>query len=233
MYNRQSLSPPFSVSSFEFELDDTVTTNGVSITTAPFHRYADPGVTITPSATSGNSVTLTASANLFTSDHVGVYFEIGTTPKQVKITAFTSATDITLFNLTSDLRNSGTILVVDYDKTKNNKIIHNEWALIKENVADNTLPANFKTKFIDSLVGADSFGNSVPDNTLNIAEQYGIQFRPRQSLFVKRFDALKTFLTTVNSIMAKNTIALTRDITDLLAKDPEPVSYTHLRAHET
>ena len=57
---------------------------------------------------------------------------------------------------------------------------------------------------------------------MNIAEQYGIQFRPRQSLFVKRFDALKTFLTTVNSIMAKNTIALTRDITDLLAKDPEP-----------
>ncbi len=140
----------------------------------------------------------------------------------LKYVAFTSATDITLFNLTSDLRNSGTILVVDYDKTKNNKIIHNEWALIKENVADNTLPANFKTKFIDSLVGADSFGNSVPDNTLNIAEQYGIQFRPRQSLFVKRFDALKTFLTTVNSIMAKNTIALTRDITDLLAKDPEP-----------
>ena len=42
----------FSVSAFEFELDDTVTTNGVSKTTAPFHRYADPGVTITPSATS-------------------------------------------------------------------------------------------------------------------------------------------------------------------------------------
>ena len=85
----------FSVSAFEFELDDTVTTNGVSKTTAPFHRYADPGVTITPSATSGNSVTLTASANLFTSDHVGVYFEIGTTPKQVKITGFTSATEVT------------------------------------------------------------------------------------------------------------------------------------------
>ena len=59
-------------------------------------------------------------------------------------------------------------------KLKIIKIIHNEWALIKENVADNTLSANFKTKFIDSLVGADSFGNSKPDNTLNVAEQYGI-----------------------------------------------------------
>lgn len=140
----------------------------------------------------------------------------------LKYVAFTSPSDITLFNITSDLRNSGTILVVDYDKTKNNKIIHNEWALIKENVADATLPANFKTKLIDSLVGADSFGNTVPDNTLNASEQYGVMFRPRQSLFVKRFNALKTFLTNVNTIMAKNTIALTKDITDLLEKDPEP-----------
>ena len=55
----------------------------------------------------------------------------------LKYVAFTSATDITLFNLTSDLR-TGTILVVDYEKTKNNKIIHNEW-VNKENVADNTI----------------------------------------------------------------------------------------------
>ena len=47
--------------------------------------------------------------------------------------------------------------------------------------------ANFKTKFIDSLVGADSFGNSVLDNTLNIAEQYGIQFRPKTKFICKTF----------------------------------------------
>lgn len=140
----------------------------------------------------------------------------------LKYVGFTSNTDIALFNFNSDLRESGTILVVDYDKTKNNKIIHNEWVLLKENVADETLPENFKRKLIDSLVGADSFGNTVPDNTLSVSEQYGIQFRPRQSLFIKRFEALKVFLQTVNTIMSKNTIALTKNITPLLDKDPEP-----------
>jgi len=150
--------------------------------------------------------------------------DILTDPKTfgLKYIAFTSSSDITLFNFSADIKNTGTILVVDYDKTKNDKIIHNEWTLLKENVADSTLPENFKTKLVDSLVGADSYGNSVPDSTLNASEQYGIQFRPRQSLFIKRFNALEVFLTTVNTVMLKNTVALTKTLTPLLAKDPEP-----------
>lgn len=147
---------------------------------------------------------------------------IDPTTAELKYVAFTSSSDVSLYNFSSELKNDGTILVIDYDKTKNDKIIHNEWALIKENVADATLPANFKRKLIDSLVGADSYGNSVPDPTLSASEQYGIQFRPRQGLFIDRMSALKEFLTTVNTVMANNTIALTRNITDLLAKDPEP-----------
>ena len=140
----------------------------------------------------------------------------------LKYVAFTSKSDVALFNFASDIKNSGTILVVDYDKTKNDKIIHNEWVLLKENVADATLPQNFKRKLLDSLVGADSQGNTVPDNSLNASDKYGIQFRPRQSLFINRMAALKEFLTTVNTVMQKQTVALTRDISDLLLKDPEP-----------
>lgn len=55
----------------------------------PFYRYAEPEVTLKPSATSG-SITLTASADLFTPDHEGVRFAIA--GKQVEITAVATTT---------------------------------------------------------------------------------------------------------------------------------------------
>jgi len=59
----------------------------------PYYPFQALGVTITASATSGTGVTLTTSANYFTSDHVGVYLKIGTA--ECKITAFTNATTVT------------------------------------------------------------------------------------------------------------------------------------------
>ena len=58
----------------------------------PFYKFADPAITITPSATSGSGVTLTASADHWTSAHVGSIVRVGTTPKECDVTAYTSAT---------------------------------------------------------------------------------------------------------------------------------------------
>ncbi|MBL6945708.1 MAG: hypothetical protein ISR47_03625 [Rhodospirillales bacterium] len=58
----------------------------------PYHKFADDDVKITPSATSG-SITLTASADAFDALHVGTRFRIEN--KEVEITAFTSATQLT------------------------------------------------------------------------------------------------------------------------------------------
>jgi len=59
----------------------------------PYYSFQDLGVTLSSSATSGTGVTLTSSANYFTSDHVGVYLKIG--EAEVKITGFTNATTVT------------------------------------------------------------------------------------------------------------------------------------------
>ncbi len=55
----------------------------------PHHKFADEGVTLTPSGTSG-TVTITASAAVFTADHVNTRFRLGN--KEVKVTSVTSAT---------------------------------------------------------------------------------------------------------------------------------------------
>lgn len=55
---------------------------------APFHRFADFGVTLTPSALTG-SITLTASADVFDAGHVGVLFTY--VDRQVRITGVTDA----------------------------------------------------------------------------------------------------------------------------------------------
>ena len=59
----------------------------------PYYPFQALGVTISASATSGTGVTLTASADYFTSDHVGVYLKIGST--ECEITGYTNATTVT------------------------------------------------------------------------------------------------------------------------------------------
>ncbi|NQV46546.1 MAG: hypothetical protein HQ504_02065 [Rhodospirillaceae bacterium] len=58
----------------------------------PHHKFVDDAVTLTPSATTG-SITLTASANVFVSAHVGGRFRI--TDKEIEITAVSTATSAT------------------------------------------------------------------------------------------------------------------------------------------
>jgi len=59
----------------------------------PYYPFQALGVTISASATSGSGVTLTTSADYFTSDHVGVYLKIGTA--EAEITGYTNATTVT------------------------------------------------------------------------------------------------------------------------------------------
>ena len=58
----------------------------------PYYKFADAQVTLTPSSTSG-TITITASASVFTSDHANTRLKIG--GKEVEITAFNSATVVT------------------------------------------------------------------------------------------------------------------------------------------
>lgn len=63
-----------------------------SVIRQPYHKFADEAVTLQPSATSG-TITLTASADLFVSGHVGLRFRVQNA--EVAITAVASATSAT------------------------------------------------------------------------------------------------------------------------------------------
>ena len=90
----RSSATNFAASIFAFEEDDTVTVNSINKTTQPFYKYAASAITLTPSGTTGNTVTITASASTFVSGHNGTYLFIG--GKQAKIVGFTNATTVTV-----------------------------------------------------------------------------------------------------------------------------------------
>ena len=67
-------------------------TEGSGAVQQPYYKFSDPDVTITPGATTG-SITLTASASVFTADHAGTRMRIG--GKEVSVTAYNSPTVLT------------------------------------------------------------------------------------------------------------------------------------------
>lgn len=83
----------FTVSLYEFELDEDVVVSGAYKTHAPFYKYAEAGVTVTLSTdATGTGRTITASTGIWTSDYVGHYLKVD--DKQIKITAYNSATEL-------------------------------------------------------------------------------------------------------------------------------------------
>ncbi len=72
----------------------------------PYYKFADAGVTLTPSGTSG-SITLTADENVFTAAHEGARLRIK--GKEVEITDFDSPTVITVTTIEDLLDSDATI----------------------------------------------------------------------------------------------------------------------------
>ena len=84
-------------SATNFSLTDYAFDTASGMRFQPYHKFAAASTTIDPSGTSG-SVTLTASANAFTADYVGLYIRIvdsANTVRHALITAYTSATAVT------------------------------------------------------------------------------------------------------------------------------------------
>ena len=108
---KRTSATTFTVSAFEFEEDDSISAGGVNKSLQPFYKYADSSITLTPAATTGTGVTITASANVFVSNHNGTYIRIG--GKQCKITNYTSATsvDVTILEALA-----GTTAEADWDE---------------------------------------------------------------------------------------------------------------------
>ena len=102
-----------------------------------------------------------------------------------------------------------------------------EFKLIRENFAEDflsgfvdpirgyTTPSGLYGKMLDSFAGDDLSGQVVPDLNLPSYMRTGVSVRPRQSLFVDRFTALKNYLEHANTVMMQYPISELSNLTFL------------------
>jgi len=145
-----------------------------------------------------------------------------------KYIALTGSNTFSLVNVKPLLEDKDIVLSVEYwtsEVIDNN--IHSQWKIINNSI-DTTIPAAIEQKWFDSLCGKDSAGRLVPDNLLPPKLRYGIENRPRQGMFVNRFEALKQFIEHVNLSLSSDLIVENRDISKLESYEAEPSTITGL-----
>ena len=145
-----------------------------------------------------------------------------------KYLALTGPNTFSLVNVKPLLEDTDIVLSVQYwtiDQTSQN--IHSQWSLISED-ENSSLPASIEEKWFDSLCGKDRNNRIVPDLNLPPKLRYGVEFRPRQSMFVNRFETLKQFVERANVALLENQIVKSRDISALNSFDPSPSLITAL-----
>jgi len=140
----------------------------------------------------------------------------------LKYIEFTNSNSISLTNIRNLLTSKDVVLSVQYwlpniDHSAN---VHSEWKIISEN-EKTEIPKQIERKWIDSLVGFDENGKMIPDLTLSPKQRYGIEFKPRQSMFVNRLEAIKQVIERFNSEFKKIQIE-NINLTDLVKKDLAP-----------
>jgi len=138
--------------------------------------------------------------------------------------ALTGPGSFSLVNAKSYLKSDEVVLSVEYwtgQKTDQN--IHSHWKMVS-NDPTTYIPPVIEQKWIDSLCGNDTAGRLVPDPSLPVKLRYGIENRPRQGMFVNRFEALKEFVELANIILSENQIAENYSLKKLESYDPVPDS---------
>ena len=142
--------------------------------------------------------------------------------------ALTGTNSVSLVNIASYLANSDVVLAVEYWNVDNiEQNIHSQWKLISNDTIVN-IPKNIEQKWIDSLCGADTSGRAVPETNLPPKLRYGIENRPRQSMFVNRVEALKEFVEQVNADLLSTQIVNNYNISKLESYDVSPTLVTAL-----
>lgn len=132
-----------------------------------------------------------------------------------------STDTIALYNCGEGIRADNSALHLGYAKTDTGDVAHTDWTLIQEGTATEFLrglpdsilstPESHYMKYLNSFMGFQMDGLTVPDTNLPKLLQHGTSFRPRQSMFTDRLDAIKNYVEYVNSVMIKYPLAETRD----------------------
>ena len=118
----------------------------------------------------------------------------------VKYLQFVDSNAVNIVNIANDLNADNTVLSINYDRTSNDGVLHSQYELVSEGDASQILPDRIYNKLVDSISGQDSQGNTVPNPNLTPANKYGIEVRPRQTVYRNRFKALQVFVDFCNKI---------------------------------
>jgi hypothetical protein len=132
------------------------------------------------------------------------------------------ASTFAIYNALDIIAAEDTIISIEFDREYTDSAVHVEYELVAQDQADGFISDNLYRKLLDSFCGVDISGSLVPDINLSVAQRYGVQFRPRQSMFVDRFNALENYLQRCNTVCARYPIAESRALTLLLSQEPEP-----------
>jgi hypothetical protein len=134
-----------------------------------------------------------------------------------------SASAVALVNSKTYISADDTILHIEFDQLRNDSAVHTEFELIADGRENSRLNENLFAKLIDSLCGISQEGKAVPDPNLPVAMRYGVMNRPRQSMFVDRFGALKNLVSFVNRVLTTLPFAeLNLSFSLLNSREPEP-----------
>ena len=125
------------------------------------------------------------------------------------------------YNVYSNITNENTFLNILREEDKSIPI-HKEYQLLTEDDIFASLNTDLEQKWIDSLIGYDQDSNRVPDPALPEREKYGIDFRPRQSMFINNYNALEILVKRINLILNSQPFVDTINFTDFLEKDEIP-----------
>jgi len=138
---------------------------------------------------------------------------------------------IGLQNIGQFMTEGRTVLYLSTRKVINENIIHSDFKLLQEGNKLSVIPALVENKIIDSLVGADSAGNNVPDPKLGAVSKLGLNIRPRQTVVADVVKARKNVIAYINDILTRYPIAEKIYDKDLIisdnffASEPEPTQF--------
>jgi hypothetical protein len=124
------------------------------------------------------------------------------------------------------LDDKNSVLHIEYNQTLDDNKVFVEVDLIKDSDPKAFVSDQIWRKMKDSLCGVDLLGNQVPDYKLSPSDKYGVSFRPRQSMFKNRFEALETFLTRANTLLLTQPFAELRTFNLLNAEEAQPLTGT-------
>jgi hypothetical protein len=141
-----------------------------------------------------------------------------------------NASTIAIYNAQNLLNATNTILSIGFDREITDAVIHQEYQIITDGIDSSFLNTQLYRKFLDSMCGLDTVGNPVPDPLLSPGMRYGVQFRPRQSMFDDRFTALENYLGRANTVLAQYPISETRSFNLLNSSQPTPASNSTVTA---